>query len=439
MKYKKKDILYTIDILVRTNQSLANCKTHEAESIENTLIECQNAAIQVGTYLETLGETTKPIVTLLEDYCENIYQQSIHLNNVSIYRNLSEEIHSQLGKIRESIKNELTLDRKEVVFLPYKASMWDSLESVWMAATEEGDWDVYVIPVPYYEKNPDGSLGALIYEGMEYPEYVPVMDWREYKIEEHRPDIIFIHNPYDDCNFVTSIHPVFYSRELKKYTDLLVYIPYFIGIDGKVAEHLCTTPGVLNADKVIVESEDVKKVYIKAIKRFERENGCKGIFGKLEKKILALGSPKQDRICNLNIEKIDVPQEWNKLIYDENAIKRKVIFYNTAVTTLLNNSNVVLEKIEKVLEWFKHEKKVVLLWRPHPLVVSTIKSMRPRLYHKYVSIVNRYKNEGWGIYDDTADLERAILISDAYYGDSSSVMELYKETGKPILIQTYEE
>lgn len=439
MKYKKKELLYTIDLLDRANQSIANCAVHKIESIESTLMECQNAAIEVGTYLETLGERTKPIVKLLEDYCENIYQQSIHLNNESVYRELSEKNHNQLKEIRESINCESVLDRKEVVFLPYKASMWDSLESIWMAAKKDESCDVYVVPVPYYEKNSDGSLETMVYEENEYPEYVPVVDWREYQMEERRPDITFIHNPYDDSNYVTSVHPDFYSREIKKYTDLLVYIPYFVGIDGKVAEYFCTTPGVFNADKVIVESEAVKKLYIEAIRKVEKENNCEGIFGDLEKKILALGSPKLDWICNWNIGKINIPREWKKLIYDKDEKKRKVILYNTTVNALLNNSNAVLEKIEKVLDWFKHENKVVLLWRPHPLVMSAIKSMRPELYNKYIAIVNQYKYEGWGIYDDTANLERAILISDAYYGDRSSVIELYKETGKPVLIQTYDD
>ena len=46
-----------------------------------------------------------------------------------------------------------------------------------------------------------------------------------------------------------------------------------------------------------------------------------------------------------------------------------------------------------------------------------------------------YKRENFGIYDDTPDLDRAIAVSDAYYGDPSSVVQLYKETGKPIMIQ----
>ncbi len=36
-----------------------------------------------------------------------------------------------------------------IVFLPYKASMWDSLESVWRAAYEDKEHcEAYVVPIP---------------------------------------------------------------------------------------------------------------------------------------------------------------------------------------------------------------------------------------------------------------------------------------------------
>ena len=50
----------------------------------------------------------------------------------------------------------------------------------------------------------------------------------------------------------------------------------------------------------------------------------------------------------------------------------------------------------------------------------------------------RYIAEGWGICDETADVDRAVMLSDAYYGDSSSVVLLYRQTGKPIMIQNIE-
>lgn len=58
--------------------------------------------------------------------------------------------------------------RRSVVFLPYKASAWDSLESVWRAAEANSDCDAYVIPIPYYYKNSDGSFGEMRYEEISF-------------------------------------------------------------------------------------------------------------------------------------------------------------------------------------------------------------------------------------------------------------------------------
>ncbi len=99
----------------------------------------------------------------------------------------------------------------------------------------------------------------------------------------------------------------------------------------------------------------------------------------------------------------------------------------------------MIEKMKSIFRIFKEEQETVaLLWRPHPLISATIKSMRPELWLEYEKLVQEYKKEGWGIYDDSADMERAVILSDAYYGDGSSVVQVYQETGKPIMIQNVE-
>ena len=61
--------------------------------------------------------------------------------------------------------------------------------------------------------------------------------------------------------------------------------------------------------------------------------------------------------------------------------------------------------------------------------------MRPEIFQKYTAIKEQYIAEGWGIFDDTADMDRAVVLSDAYYGDGSSVVQVYQQTGKPVMIQ----
>jgi hypothetical protein len=436
MKYKKKELLYTIDLLSQANQLIKNASAQNLMSMENTLMDCQTSAIRVGTYLDTQGEKAEPIVRVLEDYCENIYQQSLNLNNVDICRKISKIIIKQLNQVSISINYDLPKDKTEIVFLPYNAAMWDSMESIWMAASDDETCDTYVIPIPYYEKNPYGSFGLMHYEGDRYPDYVPIIDWKEYLIPERRPDVIYIHNPYDDSNLVTSVHPAFYSVELKKYTDMLVYVPYFIGVNSHIEEHFCTTKGVLFANKVIVESEKVKRNYIDVIHKFEYEINCKGIFGDLDKKILALGSPKLDCVKRFDNKKAELPKEWERIIRRADGSKKKIVLYNTTIDALLKSSDRYLDKIEETLDCFRNNDAAALLWRPHPLLKTTIRALREDLYLPYEKIVSRFIEERWGIFDESADVERAISISDAYYGDYSSVITLYQATGKPIMVQS---
>lgn len=164
-----------------------------------------------------------------------------------------------LVPIGASIKNDIKV-RLEILFLPYKASMWDSLESVWMAADADPDCDAYVMPIPYYERNADGSFGTCHYEGGELPDYVPVTHYESYSLEKRQPDIIYIHNPYDHGNYVTSVDPIYYSSHLKKYTSELIYIPYY-ATAGDMSEGQSLCPAYHNADYIVVQAEKYKQFF----------------------------------------------------------------------------------------------------------------------------------------------------------------------------------
>ncbi len=413
------------------------------------LEDCQNGAITIGTLIEKTEGEAHPAVVLLEEYCELVYQiheglgnhKDNNTNEAKIYKLLKQK----LTKVTNSIHNDIRI-RKEAVFLPYKASMWDSLESVWKTAEADPDCDAYVIPIPYYDKNPDGTFREMHYEGEQYPDYVPITKYDAFDFEQHHPDMIYIHNPYDNDNFVTSVPPFFFSSNLKKYTEKLIYIPYFVLSEIKPDEderiegmkHFCTVPAVYNADKVIVQSENMRKVYIKVLLETSNDKS-KAARKYWEDKILGLGSPKFDKVANIKREDITVPEEWLRIIEKPDGSWKKIIFYNTSVGALLQHNEKMIAKMEYVFRVFQeNQEDVALLWRPHPLIQATIESMRPQLWTEYDRLVRKYREEGWGIYDDTADLDRAMGISDAYYGDGSSVVQLYQKTGKPIMMQNVE-
>lgn len=409
----------------------------------NLLEQCQQGAIQLGDLIEKTVEKNVITIDLLENYCETLYNihENIMTNEIENANKVCKILRKQLLLVENSIINDIK-QTIEVVFLPYNATMWDSLESVWRAAEADENCDAYVIPIPYYDKNPDGSFKKEHWDVDKYPDYVSITRYIAYDFEKRRPDIIFIHNPYDECNHVTSVHPFFYSENLKKFTDKLVYIPYFmldeINFDNEMAvehmKHFCTAPGILRADNVIVQSEDMRKIYINVLT--ENTGNTKEVKQYWEDRVLGLGSPKVDKVLNTRKEDLSIPDKWKKIVQKADGSRKKIILYNTSIGALLENDEQMLRKMKWVFTTFeKNKDEVALLWRPHPLLESTIFSIRPQLWKLYIDIRDNYINAGWGIYDDTVDIDRAVIMSDGYYGDYSSVMQLCIKVGIPIMIQ----
>ena len=118
----------------------------------------------------------------------------------------------------------------------------------------------------------------------------------------------------------------------------------------------------------------------------------------------------------------------------EKKKNKKVIFYNTSVGTMLSGNEAHIRKMNWVFDVFQKNPEIVLWWRPHPLELSTVQSMRSDLGELYRKTRERYVTEDIGVLDESTDVHRALAVSDAYYGDYSSVVTVYKATGKPVLV-----
>ena len=419
-------------------KSIVNSQFEEALDI---LEQCHEGAIQLGTLIEKAEGEGFVTVGFLEEYCEviyNIHAQIAAGQEVNI-SGVKKVLKKNYLRIENSVNNDIKV-LKEVVFFPYKACMWDCFESLWKKAKEDPECDVYVVPVPYYLKNPDMSLGDMVYEGNDYPEYVPVMDYKTYDVEKRKPDVIFIHNPYDGLNRVTNVHQDYYVKRLCELTDMLVYVPYFVTEYG-VPQALRVLPGTVYAHRVIVSSEKEKADYIVGIEKWFAETNQTNEYEMYQPywrdKFKVLGSPKYNKVLDTERDVNKLPDNWRNKIYKSDGTRKKVLFYNTSLATLIAKDN-VLEKMKRTFDIMKTEEDVVLWWRPHPLYEATIKSMKPYMEQEYKSIVEEYIKSDIGIYDDTPDLNRAIAESDAYYGDGSSVVCLFEKVGKPVMRQITE-
>lgn len=403
----------------------------DEQAIIKLVTDCQDSAISMGEQIEKVYGKETNSVGLLEQYCENLYLLTVSMYDITKKRELYNILNKQLKKLRGVMNSELP-DKLEVVFFPYKASMWDSLESVYLAAKEDENCDAYCVPIPYYDKNPDGTFKEEHYEGNSFPDYVTITNYKEYNFKERRPDVTFIHNPYDACNYVTSVHPDFYARNLKRFTNKLVYIPYFT-LGEEMYAGFCVSPGTIISDAVIAQSYQAQKDYMYHLKKWYMHNTDiqeEIVNQLLSDKIMPLGSPKIDKIINADKNLYVLPKQWDKLLQG-----KKAVLYNTGVSGILSGNKQELKKIKDTIAFFQQREDVVLWWRPHPLILGTLQSMRPELYKEYLEIVEGYRTSKTGIFDDTTDLYRAVLFTDMYYGDDSSLIYLYGVQGKPIILQ----
>ena len=212
---EKRRLLQTAALLMRANEKVFMGFGQNTEEVMiDALSQSHETPLLLGSELENVG--IADLFTLLEVYCEDLYEMSQNLHSKKQIARLYKKIKKELKLLYERVENDMETDRLCFVFLPYKVSMWDSMETVWKAADKDSDCDAYVVPIPYFDKDQDGNLTVEHYEGDQYPPDVPVTDYRIFRLEDKKPDAVFIHNPYDQNNRLTSVHPDFYSSRLKK-------------------------------------------------------------------------------------------------------------------------------------------------------------------------------------------------------------------------------
>lgn len=404
-KFIQENLLGIVSTIAEANGELSGLGD---DAFVNVLSDEQEAMVSIGETIEQSEGEEAPIIKILEEYCELLWLASQELDKKEKYIG---SLNCKLADIEAEIKG--IRRTREILFMPYKSSMWDCMETIWEAASEDPNAEVYVVPIPYCDRKEDGSAGVWHNERDLMPKYVQTVNYKEYSLEQHRPDVIFIHNPFDACNKVTSVDSKYYSNELKKYTDKLVYVPYF-SLGEHLPESQSLLPAYVNADYIVLGKESMMEDIDESIPR---------------EKMLIEGWPKDERIIKVQKDqsKLEIPKEWEKILKD-----KKVIFYNTSITNLLNKGEEYLDKLEELIELVSDMDHIAVIWRPHPLLEATIKSMKPELFRKYQDVKKRFVENRIGIIDTSPEAATAVVLSDAYMGDhASSIVELFKVLNKP--------
>ncbi len=428
----KQSLLQKLQLLSQIHEKLELLiKSGNRELVQKLFEELQNVAVVIGNSIEKkLGEGTE-IVSLLEQYCEGVFElYGVVSQNMAVDgREVRAILDDALQMIIEKAKN--LSAKREIVFMPYHASQWKAIESVWRKACEDEDNIVRVVPIPYYYKRQMGAaLSERHYEGDQFPEYVPITDFMEYDVENNHPDRIYIQNPHDNWDYVLTVHSDYYSDRLWKNTEQLIYIPWFktdeITKQDERAinamRYYVAMPGVVNADQVIVQSEAMKQSYVDYLSQWAGEE-TRPIW---KEKISGAGSPLDDA----EDQGEQRPEEWKG---------KRVLLYYISGNGLLEHGEEMLAKMQDSMNIFEEQAdKLQIIWLQDLELRQRLQKRAPQLLKEYEQAVLDADQKAWITIMGDSDKERAVKMSDAFYGDGGKSAQLMMAAKKPVMLQNVE-
>lgn len=402
--------------------SLTESIAASTSDICELICDAQDLAVNLGNFIESLKGENHACIKFLEDYCDKLFGLYSVITGES--EGSLSTLLSELTASYSSLKNEIEtriISVKEVVFLPFKSDYWEKMAPLYDYYKGLDSYDVYVVPIPYYFKNYDTTLSNEQYDLTSYPKELNVISYTDFSMEYHHPDIIVIQSPYDEFNAATSVHPDFYSENLKKYCDSLYYVPWFETYDFTSANereyanmnYYVTVPGIINSDVVYVQSDCLRHTYINKLTEWAGNN-TRNLW---ETKIKVNPFVKSEK---------------------ESSSSVKTILYYIGQSNSAENEETFIPKIKNTLNTFKiNSASIRLIFLPDPLITETLDKYIPDKSDEFNRVISEFKTEGFGVFC-SAFSEDLLKTCDAFYGDAGYIATEFMAKGKPVMLQNYQ-
>lgn len=371
----------------------------------SVLTEFQQLAIDMGTMIEKVkGEGTE-CVKMLEKICESAY--------LLFQGESKHSLEGELQEFKKLLETEV-LCRKEIVFISFNANYWEHMQRLYEEEKSAPFCDVFVLPIPTYRKTYDMQLIEEEYHPELYPDDIAIWDYRKFDFALHYPEKIYIESPYDEYNPTWSVHPFFYSSNLIKYTDELTYIPWFETEDFTATnereyqnmQYYVTMPGVCYSDCVILSSKETANVYIQKLTEWA-------------------GAETK----NIWEQKIIVRELKHVLSKNTTVNGTKHLLYYIGTGPLLAHKTQMLKKIKNTCGIFnQYREQVSYIYMTEPGLEETVSKIDPFFYQEYTDVTGKLPRTDLNI-------EEFMERCDAYYGSASYIANMFRDSGKPVMIQ----
>jgi phosphorylcholine metabolism protein LicD len=402
---------------------------NEVNVLLGKLADCQQLAVDLGTLVEEVKgenrESTRAVVAGLEGFCETVYGLYMHIQGLPATNDeqitggqQTSELVAGLNAVKETVEK-YVINRKEVLFVVAGENRWDGYKSLYDMAAADSSVDVYVLKVPLMQKDVYGNILPGSYDTED-------ADWKNYALDLHMPDVIFIQDEYDRENPCLTVPEMYYAENLRWYTEKLIFVPPFTvneftredSTDWYNMKHYVTAPGVVRSDVILVQSENMRRNYIERLTEFAGEN-TRDIW---ESKIIILEKALG------NIERTDSNADRNMATASQYTPKR--LLYCIGLNEIFEHRENILEKLQDRLDIMeKNTDKLDTVVCIYPPDKSVWVHAAPDLAEKIFEKVK--------VADKNGMTAKALDDFDAYYGSPTRYAHYFNVSGKPVMLCDY--
>ncbi len=346
-------------------------------------------------------------------------------------------LDERLEKVTEEINRLIKGRKKEILFLPVRSDWWNTMEPEWRMAIENDANDVYVMPLLYLEKDYIKDEGEEKNDAAFLPEYVKCISIEDYDIAKRHPERVYIQDPYDGFSTMIAIPDYFYSDNLLKYTDELVYVPCF-DVDPPEAKGdktsaslkmLVEQPAVYHSDRIIVKDEKLRTAYIDILASISGEETRDYWESKVcvtESQI----SADKETILREQIEEL-IPEKWKGRLDG-----KKKLLYQVSSSFILEYGQAAINKIKESIRTIKANKdSIVCIFSPHETLEQLDDEvLSSNVYTQLSELLSEIRSDADIVYDDEHYANELWDISDAYYGTEGYLAHMCSENKIPTMI-----
>ncbi len=377
------------------------------DSVLNILTDCQQSAVDYGSYIEQImgadrREVTN-IVAKLESYCEALF---------GLYNSLDDkECLAKLNETLNSVESEITsqiIDKQIIVFVIDNKSRFIDIEPLYKLVLSDHNNLVYTTFVPTYFKD---IYGNILDDDRSEEEL------NEVNLNALTPDIIFFHNPYDEQNPCLTLPSEYYASKMRLITRKLIYLaPKVDEFDSDDVndiynmKHYVTAPGVILADKIWIQSENMKEMYVKKLMEFAGEETEKRWCDKIDVRSDIYGIKTNDLTKDSDIR--------------ESLTKKKILYCLGENELFEHDANTLKKAVDERLELLRRNTEALDVDScvyPPEIEKDCMEFFADFRHVDY----NELKPESIDLYD-------------AYYGSPSPLVIQFVRAGKPVMIANYD-